>query len=144
MTAKDLYDRDFFEWTRCNAALLRAGRFGEADILHIAEEIEDMGKRDRRKVVNRLKVLVMHLPKYQFQPDRRSPSWEETIDTQRDEIALVLQDAPSLRNYALEILTEVYRRAVRKAARETGLPFDTFPKSCPYSVDELLSTDFFP
>ena len=144
VVAKDLYDRDFFEWTRCNAALLRTGRFQEADIQHIAEEIEDMGRRDRRELFNRLKVLLVHLLKCQAQPEKRSPSWEDTIDTQRDEIALVLQDAPSLKNFALAILPEVYPKAVRKAARETGLSTGAFPESCPYSLSQVLDTEFFP
>jgi len=144
VVAKDLYDRDFFEWTQCNAALLRTGHFQEADIQHIAEEIEDLGKHDRRELFNRLKVLLVYLLKCQAQPEKRSPSWDDTIDTQRDEIALVLKDAPSLKNCALAILSEVYPKAVRKAARENGLSSGDFPESCPYSLAQVLDSEFFP
>lgn len=144
VVAKDLYDRDFFEWTRCNAALLRTGRFQEADIQHIAEEIEDLGKRDRRELFNRLKVLLVHLLKCQAQPEKRSPSWEDTIDTQRDEIALVLQDAPSLKSFALAILPEVYPKAVRKAARETGLSTGAFRNPVPIRLSRSSTASSFP
>jgi hypothetical protein len=76
MAAPQLYDRDFFEWTQCNAALLRAGQFDQADIQHIAEELEDMGKSERRRLESRLEVLLQHLLKWQIQPNRRSTSWQ--------------------------------------------------------------------
>ena len=144
MTAKDLYDHDFLEWTRCNAALLRAGRFGEADILHIAEEIEDMGKRERREMLGRLAVLLTHLLKYEFQPDRRSSSWIETIGAQRIDLDLLLADNPSLKVGLQAAVDRMYPIAVRQAARETALARGTFPVSCPYSVHEILDGDFFP
>ncbi len=144
MSAKELYNRDFFEWTQCNAALLRAGRFDQADIEHLAEEIEDMGKRDRREMVSRLQVLVMHLLKWQAQPEMRSPSWEDTIDTQRDEIALLLQDAPSLRSHVERILPQLYPKAARKAARETRLPNSSFREDCPWTIDQILDPGFLP
>ena len=94
MVAKDLYDRDFFEWTQCNAALLRAGQLDQADIEHIAEEIEDMGKSQRRALESRLEVLLAHLLKWRFQPDYRGPSWEATIELQRHKLAKLLKEMP--------------------------------------------------
>src|SRR5215472_16561668 len=104
VNARELYDRDFFEWTQCNAALLRAGRFDHADIEHIAEELEGMGKRDQRELESRLQVLLMHLLKWKYQPAKRSSSWEGTIDTQRDEIGRLLRQAPSLKRLPPEVL----------------------------------------
>ena len=144
MTAKELYERDFFEWTRCNAALLRAGRFEQADVTHIAEEIEDMGKRDKRELESRLQVLLTHLLKWKYQPDMRSVSWETSIDTQRDEIERVLRQAPSLQNCALEALPQVHMKAVRDAARETKIPRATFAPTCPFSLKQILDEEFFP
>ena len=83
MSPADLYDRDFYEWTVRNAELLRSGRATEADLEHIAEEIEDMGKREQRELYSRLKVLIAHLLKWQVQPDRRGSSWESAILVQR-------------------------------------------------------------
>src|SRR5215472_3225375 len=102
-----LYDTDFFEWTLRTAALLRSGRIAEADIEHIAEEIEDMGKRDRRGVYSRLRVLIAHLLKRKLQPERSGASWIETNSEQRDRLSLILRDSPSLRRYAESALDEV-------------------------------------
>ena len=144
MSAKELYNQDFFEWTQCNAALLRAGRFDQADIEHVAEEIEDMGNRDWRELFSRLQVLVVHLLKWQAQPEMRSPSWEDTIETQRDEIALLLQDAPSLRNHAAQVLPRLYPKAAHRAARETKLPNSAFREGCPWTIDQILDPGFLP
>jgi hypothetical protein len=141
---KDLYDRDFAEWTARNAELLRAGRLDEADIEHIAEEIEDMGKRQRHELRSRLRVLLTHLLKWQAQRDRRGPSWIGTIATQRAEIGDLLEDAPSLRGLLCEGLGKVYGQACSQAARETGLALTTFAEVCPFSLDQILDQDFFP
>ena len=108
--AKDLYDRDFVEWTVRNAELLRAGRLEEADIEHIAEEIEDMGKRQRHELRSRLRILLIHLLKWQAQPERRGPSWIATIGAQRAEI-------PKLRR-----LVETDIRALEKQLDAAGAP----------------------
>ena len=144
MTAKELYDRDFFEWTQCNASLLRAGRFDQADMEHIAEEIEDMGKSQHHEMHSRLRVLIAHLLKWKFQPDMRSTSWTTTIGTQRDELELVLEHAPSLRNSARAALPSIYGKAVREAGRETKLPRTAFPETSPFTLDQILDDDFYP
>ncbi len=142
--AKDLYDRDFVEWTARNAELLRAGRVNEADIEHIAEEIEDMGKRQRHELRGRLRVLLVHLLKWQSQPEKRGPSWIATISSQRDDLADLLEDAPSLRSVLEESVPRVYEQAARRAARETGLAATAFPGACPFRIDRILDADFFP
>jgi hypothetical protein len=144
MRARDLYERDFYEWAVRNAELLRSGRLEEADIEHIAEEIEGMANRDRRELFSRLRVLLVHLLKFQFQPTKRSPSWRRTIRTQRQEIDLVLRSAPSLTDYVRECLPEVYPKALADTADETGLPEATFPATCPYSLDQVLDERFLP
>src|SRR5688572_30592741 len=117
MDVKDLYDLDFFEWTARNAALLREGKFTEADIDHIAEELEDMGKRDRRELESRLELLLEHLLKWQMQPLFRGPSWGRTIAVQRSGIAKLLEQAPSLRPKIN--MEKSYVAAVKIASRET-------------------------
>lgn len=144
MTAKELYDRDFLEWTRCNAALLRAGRFLEADIEHIAEEVEDMGRSQQHELRSRLRVLLVHLLKWRFQPSHRGPSWRATIRDQRDEIADLIETAPSLRNEAARVIEKTYRRAAARAAEETSLPETTFPEKCPFTVEQILDEDYLP
>jgi hypothetical protein len=144
MKAVQLYDRDFFEWTQCNAALLRGGRFDQADIEHIAEEIEDMGKRERRSLEGRLEVLLHHLLKWQAQPNRRSQSWNNTIKLQRNRLARLLREMPSLEGALATRLSEVYQDAILKASGETGLPESSFPESCPFTIDQILDRDFLP
>jgi plasmid stabilization system protein ParE len=143
-TVKDLYEQDFFEWTARDAELLRAGRFAEADLEHIAEEIEDMGKSERRELRTRLRVLLSHLLKWKFQPSRRGRSWRATIRVQRDELTHLLQQMPSLRRYLRGQLPDVYPVAVEGAIAETDLMDETFPPACPFSLDQILDANFFP
>jgi hypothetical protein len=139
-----LYDQDFFEWTRRNAELLRAGRLQQADIEHIAEEIEDMGKRDLRELNGYVLVLLIHLLKWELQPRRRSRPWESTIVSQRIEIEGILEQSPSLRPKIFDHLAGNYEDAVRLAVIETGLPVGRFPGECPFTVEQILDPEFLP
>jgi hypothetical protein len=138
------YDVDFFAWTQRTAALLRSGRFDELDVEHLAEEVEDMGKRERRELGTRIVVVLAHLLKWAQQPDRRSASWEVTIVTQRAEIDDLLRDNPSLRPEVEHLVTRRWAVAVKQAAAETGLPADVFPSSCPWSAEQILDPAFYP
>ncbi len=139
-----LYDLDFFEWAARNAALLRARRFSEADIEHIAEEIEDMGRSQQKELASRLRVLLIHLLKWRVQPTQRSASWEETIDTQRAEIGDLLEFMASLRHTLLAMVEKVYPQSVRWAAKETRQPKTRFPESSPFTVEQILDENFLP
>jgi hypothetical protein len=139
-----LYEEDFFEWTRRNAELLRAGQLVQADIEHIAEEIEDMGKRDLRELNGYVLVLLIHLLKWELQPRRRSRSWESTILSQRIEIEGILEQSPSLRPKIGAHLAGNYEDAVRLAIIETGLPRSRFPGECPFTVERILNSEFLP
>ncbi len=138
------YEQDFHAWTRRNAELLRAGRFEEADIEHVAEEIEDMGRRDVRELNSRVRVLLAHLLKWQLRPEQRSPSWLGTISAQRQEIESVLEQSPSLRPVLESSLGDNYTRAVKRAAAETGVGHERFSGACPYRVEQILDEDFLP
>jgi hypothetical protein len=139
----DLYDEDFFEWTRRTAALLRAGQLPQAGIEHIAEEIEDMGKRDGKELNSRMQVLLAHLLKWQLQPRKRARSWNSAIVAQRFEIEGTLKQSPSLKQKIRDNLPDSYAKAVRRAA-ETGLPRDRFPRNCPYTAGQILDPEFLP
>jgi len=139
-----LYDEDFAVWTAATARLLRARRFDQVDIEHVAEEIEDMGKRDKRELHSRLAVLMLHLLKRKWQTEKRSESWRSTIVTQRIELQQLFRQSPSLRAAVPNALKEVYIDAVDGAASETGLPAATFPRECPYSPDQILDLSFLP
>jgi hypothetical protein len=138
------YDEDFYAWSMEQVELLRSGEFSEIDAANIAEELESMGKNNRRELGSRLVVLLMHLLKWRYQPNRRSPSWGTTIRDQRDEIEALLADSPSLRPVVGDTLAATYTRARRKAIGETGLPEATFPTDCPFTPDQVLAEDFLP
>jgi Domain of unknown function DUF29 len=149
MRPAELYDRDFFEWTQCNAALLRAGRFDQADVEHIAEEIEDMGKSQRRELQNRLERLLQHLLKWQLQPEMRTQSWRSTIaagsiKVQRRGIGKLLTEMPSLRPALAAALDDAYDGGVARASAQTGLPESAFPASCPFDLDQIFDQGFLP
>ncbi len=141
---KDLYDQDFVEWTVRNAELLRAGRLDEIDIEHLAEEIEDMGKSQQRELESRLVVLLAHLLKWRTQPEGRGSSWRSTVNTQRREIRRMLGKMPSLGRHLEQSMPEAYADAVGSAADETSLPKTAFPKSCPFTRDQIMDEEFFP
>jgi hypothetical protein len=140
----DTYEQDFYAWANQQAALLRAGRLSEADIDHIAEEIESMGKTEKRELISRLKVLLMHLLKWQFQPTGRSTSWRLTIEEQRRELVEHLADNPSLKSKMNEAMTSAYGSAILAAARETGLDVNAFPVECPWLFEQVSNSAFWP
>ncbi|WP_284947539.1 DUF29 domain-containing protein [Acidisoma cladoniae] len=144
MTDSQLYERDFYAWANEQAELLRAGRLSEADIGHIAEEIESMGKTEKRELVSRLTVLLLHLLKWQFQPSHRGASWRASINNCRDDIIDHLADNPSLKPQLGAALIAAYRRARRQAAAETGLDEAVFPTDCPWTFGEATDEAFWP
>lgn len=141
MTA-NTYETDFFAWANEQAALLRAGKLAAADIEHIAEEIESMGRSEYRELVSRLKQLLAHLLKWQYQPNFQGRSWLLTIEEQREELGQHLKANPSLKSKVGEALTDAYKLAATLAKKETGL--DIFPVSCPYSIKQIFDNDFLP
>jgi len=113
-------------------------------IEHIAEEIEDMGKRDLNEVNSRVQVLVEHLLKWQLQPEKKSRSWLRTIASQRGVLAKRLEASPSLRAKIRPNLGSNYQRAVQLTLIETGLPKNHFPAECPFTVEQILDPEFLP
>ena len=98
-TDSTLYEKDYYLWLNNTANLLREKNLAELDLPHLIEEIEDMGKRERRSLYSNLKILLMHLLKYRYQPEKRSHSWRYTIEEHRQRIAEALLDSPSLKGY---------------------------------------------
>jgi hypothetical protein len=145
-TNTDLYEQDFFQWTQTTAALIHQGKWHAVDIECVAEELESLGKRDRRELASRLQVLVMHLLKWHYQPEGRvqDHSWRSTIRTQRLELRLLLQDSPSLRPQVAAFAADVYPAVRADACDETELPETTFPQECPWTTAQLLADDCWP
>ena len=142
----ELYTQDFYAWAQQTAALVRQGKWYEVDAESVAEELESLGKSNRRELSNRLLVLIVHLLKWQIQPGRRahSHSWYDTIVEQRDQLAELLRDSPSLSVQAPLLLAQRYARARQKACDEMHVPGTTVPPHCPWSVEQVLDETFFP
>jgi len=139
------YKKDINAWAYEQARLLRAGRFDLIDVEHVAGEIEDVGKSEQRELASRMAVLLAHLLKWKYQPERRGASWERTIRAQRKEISYALDESPSLAPKLQEPrwLDMAWTGAVAQAVNETGL--DCFPDECPWSIqDEVLSESWLP
>jgi hypothetical protein len=140
------YDADFYEWAKEQAAALRERHYELLDFENLAEEIEGLARSDRRELRSRVVQILVHLLKCQFQPGRRSRSWEATLASQRTEIEAVVRDSPSLRREVPELITDAYASARRIAAKEIRLEqlSERFPMTCPWSVEQVLDPDFYP
>ena len=138
------YDTDFYAWANEQAALLRAGKLTQADIAHIAEEIESMGRTEKRELINRLGVLLMHLLKWKYQPNLRGRSWRLTIKEQRRQVNNHLDDNPSLKSLREVAMVVAYGDARIMAAKETPIDEDEFPAACPWSFEQAMDAEFWP
>ena len=139
------YETDVVAWANEQAALIRAGHFNQLDLVHIAEEIEDVGKSEQRELASRMAVLLAHLLKWQYQPEYpNKKSWGRTIKEQRSQIVDCLDDTPSLRVLIQDDTwsKRVWRDAVLIAVAETGL--DAFPSQCPWVMADVLSEGWLP
>ena len=138
------YEQDFVAWLEDQAERARRGETESLDLDNIAEELEGMARSDRREVRNRLTVLLVHLLKHEFQPRRRSRGWRATIAEQRQRIATVIEDSPSLESFPALIIDRCYADARSQAALETGLPSTAFPEHCPFAIEQVLDPDWLP
>jgi len=136
------YRRDFYSWLMEQARAVREGRWGAVDRENLAEEIESLGREQFNKLESALRVLLLHMLKWDHQPSLRSRSWVLSVQTQRLEIEDVLGDNPGLKPRVPEAITRAYRKARIEAAKETGLELDVFPPMCPYSFDEMMTRAF--
>lgn len=141
-TQKNLYEQDFYLWIQATAEHLKEGNFDRIDIANLVEEIESMGRSEKRELKSRLIVLLMHLLKWEYQPEKRGQSWRSTITEQRICIEELLEDSPSLQPLILEVFDDCYGKACQKAAEETGIKLNFFPKESPFTMEEALKVGF--
>jgi hypothetical protein len=139
-----LYERDFYAWLEDQAAKLRARSHNDIDWENLAEEIESLGRSQKKEIRSRLELLIHHLLKWQVQPGRRSESWRITIGEQRTFIPGIVEDSPSLASYPAEIFEKAYSAGRRKAIEETGLSANIFPSRPPFTVSEALDNRYLP
>ena len=138
------YEKDYYAWTVEQARLLRSRELSAIDVANIAEEIESMGRSDRREIGSRLTVLLLHLLKWRAQPRMRSSSWSGTVREQRRQIQKLLNESPSLIPFVSEVLPESYADAREDAIEESNLLEAEFPKHCPFTPEQVLDRGFLP
>jgi hypothetical protein len=138
------YETDFYSWTQEQANLLKLGRLMELDVQNLIEEVEDMGANKRSALKSRLTVLMAHLLKWQFQPERKSRSWQLTINEQRLEIEYLLEENPGLKHELPDLMVKAYRIAKLQAEKQTKLDGSVFPKDNPWRFKQMIDADFFP
>ncbi|MBD1804997.1 DUF29 domain-containing protein [Microcoleus sp. FACHB-SPT15] len=140
----NLYETDFYAWIQEQAKLLRHQQWSKLDLPNLIEEIESLGKQQRAELRNRLKVLIGHLLKWEYQPERRSRSWLMTIRVQRRDTQELLEENPSLKPYLEEALQKIYESGRDLAVGETNLPLKSFPENCSYTLTEIFRDGFYP
>ncbi len=141
---QNLYETDFYAWIQEQAKFLRHQQWSQLDLPNLIEEIESLGKQQRAELRNRLKVLIGHLLKWEYQAERRSRSWLMTIRVQRRDTQELLAENPSLKPYLEEALQKIYESGRDLAVGETNLPIKTFPEHCPYTLAEIFRDGFYP
>ncbi|MDB9512019.1 DUF29 domain-containing protein [Kamptonema animale CS-326] len=141
---QSLYEADYLKWIETTVEKLRSQDFSNIDWENLIEEIESMGRSERRSLESNLIIVIMHLLKWQFQPELRSRSWKSSIFEHRRRIRNALEDSPSLKPYLEDIFAKCYSNAVESASIETGLPLEVFPQLCPYTSIEVLDSNFLP
>lgn len=139
--SNSLYEQDFYAWATEQAALLRAGRLADADVANIAEEIESLGRGERRELTNRLAVLLAHLLKWHAQPERRGRSWLLSVREQRRQVERLMNENPSLRPVLPEIMDDAYGDAVLMAAREMERAPESLPPASPWTYEQALTEE---
>jgi len=139
-----IYDRDFNLWIATTAELLREGRLAELDVANLLEEIETMGRSEKSTLKSNLVVVLWHLLKWKYQPEKRSTSWELSIAEHRRRLRDAFQDSPSLKRYFNECFDQCYQDARSQAKIETKLAIATFPETSPFTTEQCLDQDFLP
>src|SRR5664279_2079035 len=136
--AQSLYERDFSAWLDEQAAFLRSRRWNDLDLPHLIEEVEDLAGNLRRELRSRLSVVLVHLLKLRYQPERRSGSWLASVYEQRARLDGLFEESPSLRRFVQSGVEREYGPARRIAAAETGLSMQSFPERCPFTIADVL------
>ena len=135
------YDGDFAAWAFDQARRLRALKSNDIDIDNVAEEIESLGKGEVNKLESFLRLILLHLLKWDNQPSHRSKSWAQSISTHRRHAAKQLRKNPSLKAVLDEAVEDAYDLAVGDAVRETGLSEKRFPETSPYNFDTIMNRE---
>jgi hypothetical protein len=139
-----LYEKDYYLWLEETVQLLREGKLRELDVSNLIEEIEDMGISQKNALESNLIILLMHLLKWKYQPEKQSGSWRGSIREHRRRILKAFKNSPSLKRYFEEVFNESYQEARKQAADETELSLNIFPENCPFEIEQILDSEYLP
>jgi predicted DNA-binding ribbon-helix-helix protein len=139
-----LYEQDYYLWLETTVQLLQQGKLTQLDLDNLIDEIAYMARKEKKALASNLKILLMHLLKYKYQPEKRSNSWRYTILEHRQRIEADLEDSPSLKPYLQDVFPQIYSKARKVAAAETGLDISTFPPKSPFTLEVTLDPDYLP
>ena len=134
---QSLYEKDFHEWSIEQANLLKNGDYDHLDFENLIEEIESLGKSDKRSLESCISLLLMHLLKIKYQPERHTRSWDITVGKTKTKILRLIKKNPSFKRFIPEIMHESYEDARKDASYETNLDIKKFPKKCPWTFEEI-------
>lgn len=141
---ESLYEHDYPLWARRQAAFLRARQWDRLDLTLLAEEIDDMGRRDRDAIENHLINLLFHLLKWQYQPEHRSSGWLGSIREARIRIAQKIRRAPSLADHPAAVLQDAWQVARARDPQNDSIDPGDFPEHCPWPLAKVLDPDWLP
>jgi hypothetical protein len=144
LNQKILYDTDFLAWLETTAHLLKTRQLDQIDYDNLIEEIEAMGRSEKTALTSNLRILLMHLLKWKYESSRQSNSWRFTIREHRKRIQQAFLDSPSLKRHFEQVFDVAYKDGRELAADETGMPIDTFPLVCPFTIEQVLDSDYLP
>lgn len=142
VTPGPAYEDDLAAWSFHQAMLLRSGQLHLLDRAWIAEELEDVGSEQFDRWESALRLVLMHMLKWDHQPERRARSWTNSIAMHRRRAARQLKKNPSFQSRFGEVLVEAYEDARAETAVETDMPLRRFPAACSYSWDEIMTRPF--
>lgn len=142
--SQTLYDTDYLQWIETTVEKLQSQDYANVDWENLIEEMADIRKSERRSLKSNFIVILVHLLKWEFHPEKKSGSWEASIIEHRRRVKEVLDDSPSLKSYLESVLSECYLQAVKQAKAETNLPIESFPVMCPYELAKVTNDEFLP
>ena len=143
-SSSELYERDFNLWIESTVKLLNEGRLTELDVPNLIEEVETMGRSEKFALSSDLVIVLLHLLKWKYQPNKRTRSWEKSIAEHRRRIIARIEGSPSLRGYYQQTFNKCYANARKQASIETKLSPNNFPEISPFSCEQVLDEDFLP
>ncbi len=140
----ELYEQDYYLWLTTTAEILKSNNLSQLDIPNLIEEIKDMGRSEKNALESNLCIIIMHLLKYKYQPEKRTNSWRYTIREHRRRIRKAFRNSPSLKPYFHQVFAECYEDARKLAADETGLPLNTFHHEPIFTPEQILDPEYLP